>query len=188
MRIAATKSVLQCPVGGEQMTRQRTMPGARRTRAAPGPSTSTWHAKLTACADHGSANRSRGNTLFCASTNPGAVARYFASFAHSPTPATRCAARPLNQRLHVLGAVQLTGVDVDTLQRPAQVSIAASRTHRIARWPRHTRAARSTVRVWLCAALLDVRAYLAQSPQRFSLAFNRCIGRRSKRLRTLFIS
>ena len=87
----------------------------------------------------------------------------------------RCAT-PLNQRLHVLGAVQLTGVDVDTLQRPAQ------RVHR--RLERlespdglGALAPRSRQCVFgLAPARLVARAYLAQSPQRLTFAFNRAIG------------
>ena len=147
------------------------------------------HAKLTACADQGSANASsRGNTLFCASARPGTrLRKYFASFAHSPTPSDSIrSATPLNQRLHVLGAVQLTGCDVDTLQRPAQ------RVHR--RLERiespdglGALAPRPPQGVFgLAPARLVARAYLAQSPQRLTFAFNRCIG--ARRRRTLFIS
>ena len=82
----------------------------------------------------------------------------------------------LNHPLDVLGAVQLAGLDIDTLQRPAQ------RVHRRleriesldglgAPAPRARQFAFA-----LAPALLVIRAYLAQPPQRLTLAFNRCIG------------
>ena len=72
--------------------------------------------------------------------------------------------------------MQLTGVDVDTLQRPAQ------RVHRRLEGVESldglgALAPRPPQGVFgLAPAHLVARAYLAQAPQRLSLAFNRAIG------------
>ena len=80
---------------------------------------------------------------------------------------------PLNQRLHVLGAMQLTGLEVDTFQRPTQrvhrrLELIESLDGLGALAPRARQCA-----FGLAPALLVIRAYLAQAPQRLTLAFNR---------------
>ena len=96
-----------------RMTRQRDAGRAQDACAAPGPSTSTGTPSSPPRRPLG--QRSRGNTL-----RQHQPRRPVAQGSDSPTPSDsmRCAAPSINA--HVLGAVQLTGVDVDTLQRPAQ--------------------------------------------------------------------
>ena len=115
---------------------------------------------------------SRGNTLFIRQLQ---TQRPIAQVLRNrgaccPARPTRYAAPPL-QSTHVLGA--MLPVAIDTFQRPAQRSIAG--THRIARWPRRTRAAPASGRVWPCTGapchtrILPKRT--SASPSR-----NRCIG------------
>ena len=162
------KSVLQCPVGGEQMTIQRTMPGARRTLVQrPDQVPAQAHAKLTACADQGSANASsRGNTLFCASTNPGArLRRYFASFAHSPTASDsmRCATPSIN-------ACTCSGrcsspVSMSThSSAPRSVSIAASNSSNRSMASAHSRRALDSSRLALRRRTLSCARILPNRP------------------------
>ena len=152
----ATELVLQCPVGSKQMTRQRTMPGARRTlvqrpdqvpaqarqahrlrrpglgqRLEPGQ-----HALLrqrqARCPVPGCAGTSR------ASRTP-------------PLRATRCAAPPPQStpaRARGGAAHRLRCRHTPT---PRAACPSPPRTHRIARWPRRTRAAPASGRVWPCA-------------------------------------
>ena len=82
----------------------------------------------------------------------------------------------LNQRLDVLGAMQRTGGEVDTFERPAQgVHRRLERVESLDGLG--ALAPRPRQRVFgLAPARLVMRAYLAQSPQRLSLALNRGVG------------
>ena len=175
----ATELVVQCPVGPKEMTRQRTIPGARRALVqrpdqVPAQARQAHRLRrpgLGQCLEPGQHALLRQRQARCP------VAQVLGELRALPHPERLDAPRHLlNQRLDMLGAVQLTGLDVDTLQRPAQ------RVHR--RLERiesldglATLAPRSRQCAFgLASVRLVIRAYLAQSPQRFSLAFNRPIG------------
>ena len=95
------KSVLQCPVGGEQMTIQRTMPGARRTLVqrpdqVPADARQAHRLRRPGLGQRLVAGATR--SFVPAPTPAPGCARYFASFAHSPTPSDsmRCATPSIN--------------------------------------------------------------------------------------------
>ena len=117
------KSVLQCPVGGEQMTIQRTMPGARRTLVQRPDQVPAQARQAHRLRRPGLGQRLEpGQHALLRQHQPRRpVAQGLRELRALPHSERLDALRhPLNQRLHVRGAVQLTGLDVDTLQRPAQ--------------------------------------------------------------------
>ena len=161
------------------MTRQRTMPGARRTIVQRPDQVPAQARQAHRLRRPGLGQRLEpGQHALLRQHQPRRpVAQVLRELRALPHPERLDALRhPLNRRLHVLGAVQLTGLDVDTFQRPAQ------RVHR--RLERidslnglGTLAPSSRQCAFgLASVRLVIRAYLAQSPQRLSLAFNRCIG------------
>ena len=136
------------------------------------------HPRLTTGIDHRSPSASsRGSTLFCASTSPGArLRRYLASFVHSPVPS-----EPMHPAACPINASTCSGRCSSPLttsthsSAPRTVSIAASKASKSfdglgALAPR---LAQRTL--GLAPLRLLARAYLAQSSQRLALALNRRI-------------
>ena len=161
------------------MTIQRTMPGARRTLVQRPDQVPAQARQAHRLRRPGLSQRLEpGQHALLRQHQPRRpVAQVLRELRALPHPERLDALRhPLNQRLHVLGAVQLTGCDVDTLQRPAQ------RVHRRLELIESLNGLGTLApRARQCAfgfapAHLVARAYLAQSPQRLSLALNRPIG------------
>ena len=146
--------VLQCPVGAKKMSRQRAASRVGRALVQLPD-----QVPADAPQAHGLNGPALGQRL-----EPGATR----SSAPAPDPAPDCASTlqasrtpPLRATRYAPPPAQSTPARArgDAARRsrgrhipaPHAACPSPSRTHRIARWPRRTRAARSTVRVWPCA-------------------------------------
>ena len=171
--------VLQCPVGGEQMTRQRTMARAGRALAqlpdqVPADASQAHRRHrppLAQCIEP------RQHALLCQHQPRRAVAKILRKLRALPRPELTDSPRRLrNQRLDLLGAVQLAAGNIDAFERPAQ------RVHRRLEGVESfdglgALASRLAQRTFgLAPARLVSRAYSAQPPQRLALALNRRVG------------
>ena len=171
----------------------RTMPGARRTLVQP-PGTKSpavGHAKLTACARPQALGQrlepgQRRSSAPAPTPAPGWTRGTSRASRTPPLRATRCAAPPPQSTpVTCSGAVQLTGCDVDTLQRLAQrVHRRLERSESPDGLGEHSRRARLRACLALRRRALS-HARILQSPQRLTFAFNRCIGARLQAPTTL---
>ena len=149
------KPVLQCPVGAKKMSRQRAASRVGRALVqlpdqVPADAPQASRPERTSARPTPRAGATRSSAP-APDPAPDCASTWRASRT-PPLRATRCAAPPPQStpaRARGDAAHRSRGRHIPA---PHAACPSPPRTHRIARWPRRTRAARSTVRVWPCAS------------------------------------